>query len=348
MPELTLDLEYLTQTSQRIWRSTSFETMLALLMDAGKESFGICSAHMFDLVACEGQIQITEKDTDLGVARLASATVLQSIEVFKSLPLKSQELRTGLHVVAVGNHQIEFALFGDPAADWSLVAWERNSSERIRKEGNLDQAWDFLLAQVQSGSLWCRRLDKTQALLHRDDLTNLFNHRYLEAALQSEILRSSRFNAPFAILFIDLDNLKPINDTHGHLSGSGVLKQFADVLRETLREVDSVARYGGDEFVVMLLGATTSVAALVAERLRKQVAAHQFMTEHGEPVELTCSIGLSAFPKHGRDKEQLLRKADESMYVSKRMGKNRVTTADELSKHIGLGEVYETSRFEKE
>jgi diguanylate cyclase (GGDEF)-like protein len=178
---------------------------------------------------------------------------------------------------------------------------------------------------LQHESRWLRRLDEAQAQLYRDDLTGLFNMRYLELALDAELRRAGRFATQFSLLFLDLDGFKPINDVHGHLAGSAVLKQVADVIRDTVREIDVAIRYGGDEFVVVLLGATCAKGLLAGERLRQRLARTAFRVGGGKTAHLTASIGVAAYPEHGRDKATLLRVADATMYAAKRAGKNRVT-----------------------
>ncbi len=332
----TNQYEFLSRCAQRIWRATTFAKMIQTCVTIGRESFGVVAAQHYSIKSVERGFELTAVPAEMDLPIFAESTSDALRELLKKLPLKSQELRAGFSTLVADGRQVEFATFGDPAAEWSLLAWERDLSHFSGTDS--DAMWEFLVAQVQTGSIWCNRLDKTQALLYRDDLTGLFNHRYLDVALSTEIRRGQRFQSVFSLLFIDLDNFKPINDSYGHLSGSGVLRQVADLLRDELREVDSVARYGGDEFVVLLLGASTSDSARVAERIRKVIAEHPFKAEAGEVVRITCSIGLAAYPQHGSDKETLIRKADESMYVSKRSGKNRVSIAEKPAAEFDAGD----------
>lgn len=175
--------------------------------------------------------------------------------------------------------------------------------------------------------LWLLKLDQTQLLLNIDDLTGLYNYRYLESALNNEIRRALRYNHAFTVMFIDLDQFKSINDHYGHLIGSLVLKQVADVLKNVLREIDSIIRYGGDEFIVILLEANSQQGQIVAERIRYQISKAHF-GQDAKPINLSVSIGLASFPEHGNTSHQLLKLADESMYHSKRRGRNRVSVAN--------------------
>jgi diguanylate cyclase (GGDEF)-like protein len=116
-----------------------------------------------------------------------------------------------------------------------------------------------------------------------------------------------------------------VNDRFGHLNGSSVLRQLADVLRDGAREVDSVIRFGGDEFVVLLLGATANTGLLAGERIRRKIENARFFLDDGNHISLTASIGVAAYPEHAKTRETLLKIADEMMYYSKKQGKNRVS-----------------------
>ncbi|MCX6108235.1 MAG: GGDEF domain-containing protein [Proteobacteria bacterium] len=239
----------------------------------------------------------------------------------------------GCSRMEVAGQQLYVALIDDPRArSGTLVAWSEPaqdvvapaSTQRLR-----DAQREQLVRVMQNEARWLRKLDRTQARLYRDDLTGLYNYRYLEIALEHELRRAERFQNNFCLLFLDLDGFKPINDQHGHLSGSGVLKQVAEVLREVLREVDIPIRYGGDEFVVLLLGASCAKGVLAAERVRRRIEETAFVVDGGR-THLTASIGVAAYPEHARDMGSLLKLADETMYSSKRNGKNRVTVVGSM------------------
>lgn len=175
---------------------------------------------------------------------------------------------------------------------------------------------------------WHQRLEEAHELIFKDDLTGLYNYRYFESILDQEIARSSRFNDKFSLMFIDLDNFKSVNDSYGHLTGSELLKKVAKEILNAVREIDYVIRYGGDEFVVVLLGTQLNQAYHVAERVRKFIEKYEMdvvgINDVGEKVSVTASVGLSCFPDHGSSKEDLLYIADSNMYSSKEAGKNRV------------------------
>ena len=200
--------------------------------------------------------------------------------------------------------------------------------QQFAKSDRMESAVDILVQQMQTLSSAYVRIENANRMLQRDDLTGLFNYRSLEQAIDKELKRFARFKAPFSLMFIDLDNFKSINDTHGHLAGSDVLRQVASVLIEATREVDSVYRYGGDEYVILLLESNSMHAKSVAERVRRRIEYHLFKIDEERSVTLTASIGVATCPDHGSTKEGLLRMADDSMYRSKRSGKNKVLLVD--------------------
>jgi diguanylate cyclase (GGDEF)-like protein len=163
-----------------------------------------------------------------------------------------------------------------------------------------------------------------------DDVTEVYNARYLLEALDREIRRSERYGTELTILFIDLDRFKLVNDVHGHLVGSNTLRQLSRLLEGCVRQVDTVARYGGDEFTILLADTGARLGRTVAERIRQSVERHGFEAGSGRTLRLTCSAGVSTYPAHGRTREALLDAADKAMYRAKSLGRNRVCSADEL------------------
>jgi diguanylate cyclase (GGDEF)-like protein len=161
-------------------------------------------------------------------------------------------------------------------------------------------------------------------MLFIDDLSGLYNQRYLEVALDREMKRIGRFSSQLAVLFLDMDSFKQVNDTHGHLVGSRVLREMGRLLRMSVRDVDVVIRYGGDEYTAILVETSPRIAANVAERIRAMVASHVFLADEGYDIRLTCSIGYSCCPEDALTKEELLEMADQAMYTGKGRGKNCV------------------------
>lgn len=171
-----------------------------------------------------------------------------------------------------------------------------------------------------------RNFQKVQELTLTDEHTTLYNSRYLISALEREIERAQRFARPVSVLFLDIDQFKQVNDTRGHLVGSALLKAVGLALVDSVRSVDSVCRYGGDEFAVLLLETHLDRAKVVAERIRHTLASREFEVD-GVVMRLTVSVGYATFPEHGKTGRALLQAADQAMYAAKAAGKNAVAGA---------------------
>jgi diguanylate cyclase (GGDEF)-like protein len=161
-----------------------------------------------------------------------------------------------------------------------------------------------------------------------DPLTQLLNRREFEEQLAREVERAQRFGTPVGLVVLDLDDFKLINDRFGHLAGDGVLKAAAGAIRQCTREIDQPARWGGEEFAVILPHTGLDGAARLAERLRQAIAERQIPTPDGRSVRVTASFGVAALPGSGSTQVELTAAADDAVYRSKRAGKNRVSLAD--------------------
>ncbi len=170
---------------------------------------------------------------------------------------------------------------------------------------------------------------EAQRLAITDPLTGLWNFRYLSMSLAREIERANRFERPLAVLMLDIDFFKSVNDNHGHPRGDAVLREFASRVGEQIREVDILARYGGEEFVLVLPETTVEGAVQLAERVRVGTSRTPFRGGAGEaPLVVTVSIGVAAFPDHGGSPATLLRSADSALYAAKRAGRDRCAVAE--------------------
>jgi diguanylate cyclase (GGDEF)-like protein len=196
---------------------------------------------------------------------------------------------------------------------------------------------DALALPIASALANSVRIAEAERLSQTDDLTKLHNARYLRQYLTNEIKRARRYNSSVAAIFLDLDDFKRINDLHGHLVGSHVLMEMAAVILASVRDTDAVARYGGDEFVVILPETNMEQAERVASRLREKTERHEFTGGRRLKLKLTASFGIAAFPDHAQSPQQLVASADTAMYEAKAAYKNciRLASSNSSVKHKG-------------
>lgn len=174
-------------------------------------------------------------------------------------------------------------------------------------------------------------VDGLRALVIRDDTADCYNRRYLDRCLEDEVERSRRFGTRFALIFLDMDNLKQVNTAYGHAAGSQALYEASVRIARSVRSIDRVFRYGGDEFVVVLPGTGAEGAKEVAERIRREIAEAPFLLAHAGEARLTVSAGVAAWPAAGATARDVVAAADSAMRVVKTQGKDRVAIAGEVT-----------------
>jgi diguanylate cyclase (GGDEF)-like protein len=172
-----------------------------------------------------------------------------------------------------------------------------------------------------------RHVARIHELTITDDCTSLYNARHLNFILETEIYRSQRYGYEFSLVFLDLDHFKAVNDTHGHLSGSKLLAEIGNVVRENCRLIDYAFRYGGDEFVILLPQTSKENACHVARRLHRLIRETPWLTSEGLDVHITTSAGVASFPTDAKTKAELLHLADEAMYLVKNTTRDSVAVA---------------------
>jgi diguanylate cyclase (GGDEF)-like protein len=189
---------------------------------------------------------------------------------------------------------------------------------------------DILLTLVEPCAIAIENamlFQRAEQLTITDDLTKLFNSRYLNLYLSREIKRCKRHGIPLSVIFLDLDGFKGVNDQYGHLAGSRTLTEVGQILSQAVRESDILARYGGDEFVVVLPETPPSGALVIAERIRKAIEQHCFLAEQGLSARISASFGIASYPDHALTPEGLIQKADQAMYRVKERDKNGIEVA---------------------
>jgi diguanylate cyclase (GGDEF)-like protein len=173
-----------------------------------------------------------------------------------------------------------------------------------------------------------RALVQLRFLSETDELTGVFNVRAFSTISERMFKQAARYGRPFSLLLIDSDSLKTVNDTYGHEAGNQLIKTTVQCIQDQLRETDVLARYGGDEFVVLLPETPCSGAAGVAARIRQAIEDTPLPTPN-KKIHMTVSIGIASYPEHGDNLKEVLEKTDKAMYESKSAGRNRVTIYSE-------------------
>jgi len=230
------------------------------------------------------------------------AGLLGAILVAKAVTSPLRRLTKAAHSVAAGDLDVSVPI---------------SSNDEV---GELAESFNRMVVALKESR------DKLIERANTDSLTGLGNHRYFQESLRSELKRAERYQRPFAVLMLDIDDFKALNDTHGHLVGDAVLQTLAHVLVGCTRtEVDQVARYGGEEFGVILPETDAADALVVAERMRSSVEDQLFTGKDGEQIRMTISVGVAQYPVHSAEPEGLIMAADLALYQSKSMGKNRRT-----------------------
>jgi diguanylate cyclase (GGDEF)-like protein len=200
-----------------------------------------------------------------------------------------------------------------------IVREERDFSEGER------QILAIFSTQVSMLLDMIRAREKISNLADTDDLTGIWNKRYFRRQLPQEIERARTFGVPLSLILFDIDAFKQVNDGFGHVIGDVVLSELCGVVRETLRPTDVLARFGGDEFAIILPHTDLHGATAVAERILRRVAALTVPTDDEGVIQCSVSIGVAEYSRNDATANDLVRRADERLYLSKRHGKNRYT-----------------------
>jgi diguanylate cyclase (GGDEF)-like protein len=265
-------------------------------------------------------------DVSLAAFQTVGAWITRHGREFFSRDLSSDP-RVSRPVVAT---VVGFPLVVDGRTIGALIGLDRTNSRLVPRFGAgvlplLQQVLEPVAVAIDQA----QRIQRIEALSVRDDLTELYNSRYLKEALVRETKRAVRYGRALSVLFIDMDSFKMVNDRHGHLLGSRTLVEAAAVIGGCARESDVVARYGGDEFVVVLPETATPGAVVVATRVCQRLAAHAFLAAHQLSLRLTASVGVATLPGDATGPEELLHAADLAMYRVKAGGKNGIRLASQ-------------------
>jgi diguanylate cyclase (GGDEF)-like protein len=240
--------------------------------------------------------------------------------------------RQGAYATALAHfetfHRIEKEVFTEEAEERARFLVIQLEVEHHRREA---EALAEINAALQETNVALQEANaRLEALATTDPLTGLPNHRALVAAMDAQTARARREEKACALLFVDIDHFKSVNDTHGHPVGDAVLREFVACVRTCLREEDILGRWGGEEFLILLPGTDADRAIGVAERVRAAVAEQPLLVRnnpHRQSLHVTCSIGAAATPPHLPVRDDLVSAADQALYAAKRQGRNQVRGA---------------------
>jgi diguanylate cyclase (GGDEF)-like protein len=219
--------------------------------------------------------------------------------------------------------QIIMSVSENDFKDMSAVV--RGSEEFIQKRKNVDEISRLARALRNFGQQIEDKTNELEQLIITDEKTKLFNFRHFKSELHSEIARAKRFSESVSLIMIDVDKFKHYNDTNGHVLGDEALIKVAKLMKSICRETDKPARFGGEEFAILLPKTGKEEAVVFAERIRKAIEEAVFVNQEKQPGgNFTASLGVATFPEDGSDPELLVNSADKALYKAKEKGRNRV------------------------
>ena len=190
-------------------------------------------------------------------------------------------------------------------------------------EGKDKDKFHILAQQFLSGIKRALLYQKVQELTITDSLTQVFNRRHFLERLNEELKRTKKFKFKFSFLMVDIDHFKDYNDQYGHLVGDAILREISKTIKETIRQIDFMGRYGGEELSIILAETDKEQARFAAERIRQAIES-KHITVYDEDLKVTVSIGVSTFPADASDTKTLIDRADEALYIAKQTGRNRI------------------------
>jgi diguanylate cyclase (GGDEF)-like protein len=214
---------------------------------------------------------------------------------------------------------VPLIIFGEKLGVLALDSARKNAFD-LEDVQPLESVADICAAAIQNA----HNFDRMKQLAYVDGLTGIHNRRYFEMRIVEELERAGRFQGRLSVIMVDIDHFKKMNDEFGHLLGDEMLRAVSSILKQQLRKMDMVCRYGGDEFAIVVPETTGESAVRVAEKLRRQVETHFFP---GVPRPVTISCGVADYPAHGVTRDEVVAAADSALYLAKQAGRNRVASA---------------------
>jgi len=303
----------------------STETLIPKIMETLKSDLKIKKVAYFYESRDDNNSLVLFRDGGVGFVKAPD------ISVFNKLLKVIDKKTTPVNILAEKNDSLKDLVLQLKSSGFDYISSFPLSS---RRAGVL--AW----SSSQKADITCNQLDdfKTQSvelmdnaesyeiieeMSFTDNLTGLANQRYFQNRLIEEVNRAKRYSRRLALIFFDFDQLKNINDNYGHLAGDAILKQMGDILRNSIRSIDIIARYGGDEFCIIMPEADSETCLRFMERLKSEVARARFLiSSSGDTIQCTVSLGGAVYPEHAQDPEKLIHNADMALLKAKEMGRN--------------------------
>lgn len=214
---------------------------------------------------------------------------------------------------------VPLVIFGEKLGVLALDSAKKNAFDPDDVQP-LESVADICAAAIQNA----HNFNRMKQLAYVDGLTGIHNRRFFEMRIVEELERAGRFQGRVSVIMVDIDHFKKMNDEFGHLLGDEMLRSVSSILKQQLRKVDMVCRYGGDEFAIVVPETTGESAVRVAEKLRRQIETHFFP---GVPRQVTISCGVADYPAHGITRDEVVAAADSALYQAKQLGRNKVASA---------------------
>jgi len=336
-----LDLSTVMQVSQVISSEIMLDRLLQKIMHMSVTNAGAERGYL--ILESDGNLRVeASEDVETGENRVLQSVSLEQCDGLSHAIVNY--VSRGLGPLILDNAMAEGAFMNDP----HVVQGHCKSilCTPILNKGKLSGLL-YMENNLTAGAFTPERLEilhiiasqaaislenaKLFDLATTDGLTKLFVHRYFQLMLEQEIQHARRYNRPFSLIMIDIDDFKRFNDTYGHQLGDEVLRSVGRAIRKITRIVDISARYGGEEFVIILPETDVNKGLIAADKIRKCIEEIEIPHE-AEKLHVTVSMGLAVFPYHAQDKDDLIKSADTALYVSKSEGKNRVTVGKKIDK----------------
>ena len=327
-------LNKLQAFSELLWKESTLEGLIKSFSKILLHYFELQHVALYRVVLKKKKIQLQTNDELLQSSlRLPSSSLNQIKRIIGNMTLeKDHRIHELLHL-SLQEQKFDFVVLGYDPKGLFICLWDHHLQNK--------HLLDFLIKQMQYVCQWLLKIDRSQELIYIDELTGLYNYRYLNVILEQEIKRCHRYHTQFSVLFIDIDFFKQINDTYGHTVGSKVLHQVGQELKALVREVDTIIRYGGDEFIIVLLRADKEISQKVAQRICSHIEEKIFYHQH-KMIKLTVSIGITSYKEATIHTKALIEMADQAMYASKRKGRNQISFIDSIkSNSTTKGELHE-------